>query len=166
MDRHWMEKWRTNARTGKLYRKRDGLPADGWTHAAEIEAAEKGVTRSQLLSGGSRQTVPLSELYPADVTMPESWRKDFGRGPAVGTATRKIEVGKPLTGADVVDLHPEERRSSGSPGRGASAMMVIGWAFFAAAFIVLTAPNVLAIGAVGVLMFLAGVAFSGYCLED
>lgn len=195
-DRHWMEKWKTDPVTGRLTRKRDGTPAKGWLHAAEIEAREKGITRNQLLSDERAQMVKLAELYPSDVELPKRVRTGAPKDPFrsevcknvkeiekaaklgeampppliyTGTAARDIAQGETVSNKDFLDnpVPLKEPTWASEIPRRSKMMLWIGWIFFVAAlYLVLTSEALTPSGAIAVLMFFAGVAAAGYCLKD
>src|SRR5215211_1412308 len=78
-DRHWMEKWKwehelEGEAKPRLVRKSDGKQAEGWKHAAKIEGSERGVGVTEMLTNPKYAMVPLKELYPDEVEVPEPIR--------------------------------------------------------------------------------------------
>src|SRR5215210_5595069 len=115
-DRHWMEKWKwehtlEGEAKPRLVRKSDGKQAEGWKHAAKIEGAERGVSSTEMLTNPAYAMVPLKELYPDKVEVPER----------IGSGAERVHE----------PLEPEDVPFSGRPERAGESstlvLMFIGW---------------------------------------
>lgn len=67
---HWAERWRWvhGPQGGYMRRRTDGTVAASYYEAAEIEAAERGITRSQLLRTQRYKWLTLAEVTPPPVS--------------------------------------------------------------------------------------------------
>src|SRR5215211_3064563 len=146
-DRHWMEKWKwdhsASGATPSLVRRADGERAESWTHAAEIEGAQRGVSGSDMLTKHRYQMVPLKELYPPDV--------------APLPAPMRLGEGQEKNEQQAVAL---EQAGPGSAGERSRGMFVIGWVMVSLAALAFLISGDLLAGAILVLAFFGGAAIA------
>jgi len=153
-DRHWMEKWKwEHALEGeakpRLVRKSDGKQAEGWKHAAKIEGAGRGVSSTDMLTNPKYAMVPLKELYPDEVRVPEPILAELGeRSSASEMRGQQVEP-EDLPWAARTD----ERRHS-------TLLLFLGWILTILAALLFLASGSLLMGLVLVLAFFGGAAIA------
>lgn len=177
-DRHWMEKWKLNLATGMLERKVDRVRAASWTEAADIEAFEKGITRSQMLTDPRYEMVPLSETVrpPERVETPDYeaaleaiMAMDEGLiAPANPNRPEVLEQLRAMREAvDRMEARPIPWAVQPGGKTESRGMLWMGWIFFVAAvFLAIKQPDFLPTALIGTLFFFGGVAIGGYLVKN
>lgn len=167
-DRHWMEKWKwdRSKEPAMLVRKKDGKMAGGWTHAAEIEGEERGVTADTMLTNPKYQMVPLSECYPDDVGVEEPIR--LGERREEKEAKAFAERMQDLRDAAAT---PDEEipwaHKTGPKGTQTRAMFIFGWCFLLIAVMIwLVLGASLMTGIIGLACFTSGAMIAGFILKE
>lgn len=171
-DRHWMEKWRWNHSVDPpvLIRKKDRKEATGWQHAAELEGLDKGVSATTMLTDQRYAMVPLSELYPDDITVPEPVRLGERREAkeAVPYVERMgdLEPPPPPIKFDTDSDEPLWAYGTTPKARRSRTMFGIGWGLAVGGVLIFLITGELLIGIVLVLGFFAGAAMASYIVKD
>lgn len=142
---YWVEKWKVVPRPGGgTYRQRkvDGVEAGSWYEAAEIEARELGITRSEFLTGDHPgKWVDISQITP------------------------------PISEPDFVLREPPEevpKQAASAEGsstvneKGSVWMMALGVGLLMVAALLYLQYGGLAAGLIGVLCFMAGIGIAVY----
>lgn len=158
-DRHWMEKWkwRHDMDPPRLVRKKDGKEAEGWQHAAEIEGEERGVTSTAMLTDQRYAMVPLKELYPEEVEVPEPIRLGERREKKEQKEYAARMAQEHQAEADAIPWAvPEEGK------RGSTGMLFIGWILSIIAMLIFLLSGSMVMGIVLVLAFFGGAAIGSH----